>query len=70
MTDSESAVHAPDDAAEIEELRRRIRALGSDLQRVHSRLYTLLRERPFVALGAALAAGYLLGRVGRAVTRL
>lgn len=70
MADNESAVHSADEAAEIEELRRRIQALGSDVQRVNSRLHALLRQRPLVALGAALAAGYLLGRVGRAMRRL
>ena len=69
MAENATTGHAPDEAAEIEELRRRIQALGSDLQRVNGRLHTLLRQRPFVALGAALAAGYVLGRVGRAVWR-
>jgi hypothetical protein len=70
MADNESAEHGPDEAAEIEELHRRIQALGSDVQRVNNQLHTLLRQRPLVALGAALAAGYLLGRVGRAIQRL
>jgi len=70
MADNESAEQGPDEAAEIEELHRRIQALGSEVQRVNNRLHTLLRQRPLVALGAALAAGYLLGRVGRAIQRL
>lgn len=54
---------APRDAAtEIEELRRRIEALqaGAD-----TRVRTGIREHPFLALGVAVAAGFILGRAIR-----
>jgi ElaB/YqjD/DUF883 family membrane-anchored ribosome-binding protein len=60
MAGHEAGAH--DAASEIEELRRRIEALQAD---VDSRLRTGLREHPFVALGAAVAAGFLLGRAIR-----
>jgi hypothetical protein len=52
----------PDAAAEIEALRRRIQALqaGAD-----TRFRAGLRERPFLALGIAVAAGFILGRAIR-----
>ena len=51
-----------DAATEIEELRRRIKALqaGGD-----TRVRAGLRERPFLALGVAVAAGFILGRAIR-----
>jgi ElaB/YqjD/DUF883 family membrane-anchored ribosome-binding protein len=51
-----------DAAAEIEALRRRIKALqaGAD-----TRVRAGLRERPFLALGVAVAAGFILGRAIR-----
>ncbi|HSQ01425.1 MAG TPA: hypothetical protein VL049_29745 [Candidatus Dormibacteraeota bacterium] len=62
---SRVAGHEPgarDAATEIEELRRRIEALqaGAD-----SRVRAGLREHPFAALGAAVAAGFILGRAIR-----
>lgn len=55
-----------DDASEIEELRHRIQALQTDVARADRRLRVALRERPFVALGIAIATGFILGRtVGR-----
>jgi len=57
---------ADDESAELEELRHRIDALRVDLVQVDKRLRAAMRERPFLALGAALAAGFLLGRaIGR-----
>ena len=51
-----------DTATEIAELRRRIEALqaGAD-----TRVRAGLREHPFVALGAAVAVGFILGRAIR-----
>ena len=62
---SGGAGHEPgprDTATEIEELRRRIEALqaGAD-----TRVRAGLREHPFVALGAAVAVGFILGRAIR-----
>lgn len=55
-----------DDSAEIEDLRRRIQALQTDFAHADKRLRTALRERPFLALGVAVAAGFILGRaIGR-----
>ena len=57
---------APRDAgSEIEELRQRIKALqtGAD-----TRLRAGLRERPFLALGVAVVAGFILGRAIRRYT--
>jgi hypothetical protein len=56
---------AVDDSAEIEELRRRIQSLQSDFANADRRLRVAVRQRPFVALGVAVAAGFLLGRVIR-----
>ena len=53
---------ARDAASEIEDLRRRIQALQSDTD---TRVRARLRERPFLALGAAVAAGFILGRAIR-----
>jgi hypothetical protein len=47
---------------EIEELRRRIEALQVDADK---RLRELVRERPLLMLGAALAAGFIVGRAIR-----
>jgi ElaB/YqjD/DUF883 family membrane-anchored ribosome-binding protein len=55
--------HSHDDAAEIEDLRRRIQTLQEDFAQADRRLRAAVRERPFVALGAAIAAGFILGRV-------
>jgi hypothetical protein len=52
----------PDAATETEELRRRIVALQGDAD---SRVRAGLHEHPFLALGAAVAAGFLLGRAIR-----
>lgn len=57
----EPAIH--DDRAEIEELRQRIQALQSDFAHADRRLRAVVRQRPFVAIGTAVAAGFLLGRV-------
>lgn len=51
------------DAAEIEDLRRRIQALQEDFAVADRRLRAAVRQRPFMALGAAIAAGFILGRV-------
>jgi ElaB/YqjD/DUF883 family membrane-anchored ribosome-binding protein len=62
-----SEATAFDDSSEIEELRRRIQALQSDFANADRRLRVIVRQRPLVAIGAAVAAGFLLGRViGRA----
>ncbi len=54
---------ARDEAAETEDLRRRIQALQPELARADKHLRAALRERPFVALGTAVALGFVLGRV-------
>jgi hypothetical protein len=51
-----------DAATEIEELRRRIEALQASAE---TRVRAGLREHPFVALGAAVAVGFILGRAIR-----
>jgi hypothetical protein len=58
---------AVDDSTEIEELRRRIQALQSDFANADRRLRMAVRQRPLVAIGAAVAAGFLLGRIIRRV---
>jgi ElaB/YqjD/DUF883 family membrane-anchored ribosome-binding protein len=55
-----------DDAGEIEALRLRIQALQTDVAQADRRLRAALRQRPFVVLGVAVAAGFILGRaIGR-----
>jgi len=39
--------------------------IRADLMRADQRFRSMLRERPFVALGSAVAAGFLLGRAMR-----
>ena len=39
--------------------------LRDDLTRADRRLRAVVRERPFAALGTAIAAGFLLGRAMR-----
>ena len=39
--------------------------LREDLTRADRRMRAVVRERPFAALGTAIAAGFLLGRVMR-----
>ena len=50
------------DGSEIEELRRRIEALQVDADK---RLRAIVSERPLLVLGAAGAAGFVLGRTIR-----
>jgi hypothetical protein len=50
------------DRSEIEELRRRIEALQVDADK---RLRAIVSERPLLVLGAAVAAGFVLGRTMR-----
>lgn len=51
------------DEGEIEQLRHRIQALQTDVAHADRRLRATVRERPFLALGMALAAGFIFGRV-------
>ena len=50
------------ESMDIDDLRRRIQALQDEVARADRRLRVLVRERPFVAVGLAIAAGFLLGR--------
>lgn len=50
------------DGSEIEELRRRIEALQVVAD---ARLRAIVSERPLLVLGAAVAAGFVLGRTMR-----
>lgn len=50
------------ESMDIDDLRRRIRDLQDDVSRADQRLRVLVRERPFAAVGLAIAAGFLLGR--------
>jgi ElaB/YqjD/DUF883 family membrane-anchored ribosome-binding protein len=56
---------APDDAAEIERLRRRIQDLPTDFEQIDRRARDLVRQRPLLAVGAALVIGLFLGRAVR-----
>jgi hypothetical protein len=51
------------DQAELDELHRRIRALGADLSQADERLRTAVQERPLLAIAAAVAVGFVVGRV-------
>jgi len=63
-----NGLHADRDAGwggesmDLDDLRRRIHALQDDVARADQRLRVLVRERPFYAVGLAVAAGFLLGR--------
>lgn len=52
----------PSVAGEIDELRRRIEALQLDADK---RLRAIVRERPVAVLSAAVALGFVLGRIMR-----
>jgi len=62
VSEPASASAARDEAAEIEELRRRVAALGPQHD-IEGRLRTVLREQPILALAGALVAGFVLGRL-------
>lgn len=47
---------------DLDDMRRRIQGLQDDVARADQRLRVLVRERPFYAVGLAVAAGFLLGR--------
>jgi len=51
------------DAMNTHDIDNGIEALRDDLTRFDSRVRSVLRERPFVALGTMVAAGFFLGRV-------
>ena len=52
---------------ELAALRERIRGLQDEVADADKRLRTILSERPFVSLAAAVVAGFVLGRIiGRA----
>jgi len=51
------------DQAELDELHRRIRALGTDLSQADERLRAAVQERPMLAIAAAIAVGFVVGRV-------
>ena len=54
-----------DDEAELEELRKRIRALRSDWSRADERFRTAVQQRPLLSVVVAVAAGFFVGRVIR-----
>jgi len=56
---------ARDEAAEIERLRRRIQELPTDFAQIDRRARDLVRQRPLLAVGAALVIGLFLGRAVR-----
>jgi len=62
---SDAHAHSHDESAEIEELRRRIEALRVDLAQVDRRLRVMVRQRPGLAVAAALFSGFVLGRIIR-----
>jgi len=50
------------ESMDIDDLRRRLQGLQDDVARADERLRVLVHERPFFAVGLAVAAGFLLGR--------
>ena len=56
---------ARDDEAELEELRKRIRALRSDWSRADERFRTAVQQRPLLSVVVAVAVGFFVGRVIR-----
>ena len=60
---ADTAAAARDDQAELDELHRRIRALGTDLSQADERLRAVVQERPVLAIAAAIAVGFVVGRV-------
>lgn len=64
---SDAHAHSHDESAEIEELRRRIEALRVDLAQADRRLRVMVRQRPGLAVAAALLSGFVLGRIIRRI---
>jgi ElaB/YqjD/DUF883 family membrane-anchored ribosome-binding protein len=52
-----------DEADELAALRERIKGLQDEVAEADKRLRTLLHERPFASLAAAVVAGFVLGRI-------
>lgn len=63
MAHDEAEAPPPHEEAEIEALRRRIETLQDDIARADKRFRAAVRDRPFIALGAAILTGFVLGRV-------
>lgn len=56
-----------DNSADLDALQARIDALRDDFADVDKRLRAFVRQRPFVAVGVAVAAGFVIGRILRRV---
>ena len=62
-TPNATARTAPDEWGDVDDLRQRIEALQDDISQADRRLRAAVRGRPFLAIGAAVLTGFLLGRV-------
>lgn len=56
-----------DSSADLDALQARIDALRDDFADADKRLRAFVRQRPFVAVGVAVAAGFVIGRILRRV---
>ena len=65
MNDEESETAAADAGVDLDALQARVEALRAELADADRRLRALVRQRPFVAVGVAVAAGFLIGRLLR-----
>jgi len=59
--ESEASASTPD----LDALQARVDALRDEIAEADRRLRIFVRHRPFVALGAAVAAGFVIGRILR-----
>jgi ElaB/YqjD/DUF883 family membrane-anchored ribosome-binding protein len=56
-----------DMSADLDALQARLDTLRDDFADADKRLRAFVRERPFVAVGVAVAAGFFIGRILRRV---
>jgi len=61
----EEAVRPSANGVDLDALQAHADALRAELAEVDRRLRVLVREKPLIAVGIAVAAGFLLGRVLR-----
>jgi ElaB/YqjD/DUF883 family membrane-anchored ribosome-binding protein len=66
MNDQGSA-QSTDSSADLDALQARLDTLRDDFADADKRLRAFVRERPFVAVGVAVAAGFFIGRIMRRV---
>ncbi|MEO8603695.1 MAG: hypothetical protein ABI629_14070 [bacterium] len=65
VNDEDSDRTAVDDGIDLDALQARADALRAELADADRRLRALVRDRPLLAVGVAVAAGFIIGRLLR-----